>query len=95
MAPRAWLKDGGGLPGSGSVMAAGGGRPRWGVVILLSLETPTRSELNGESTLGWGDTRDFASDIRGEKSWVGLPPNSTLAGCEMVSDMDIDQRCNM
>ena len=68
-------------------MAAGGGRPRCCVVILISVEPPTRSELNGESILGLGETRDFASDIRGEKSWMVLPPNSTLAGCEMVSDI--------
>ena len=82
---------GGGLPGSGRAMAAGGGRPRCGVVILLSMELPTRNELKGESIRGGlGDTRDFASDIRGENSWMVLPPNSTLAGCEMVSDMDVD-----
>ena len=50
-----------------------------------------RSELTGESTLaGFGETRDFASDIRGEKSWMDRPPKSVLAGCESVSDMDID-----
>ena len=70
-------------------MAEGGGRPRCGVVILFSTETPTRKELSGESILGLGvgESRDFASAMRGEKSWMVLPPNSTLAGCEMVSDM--------
>ena len=92
MTPRGWLSDGGGRPGSGSVMADGGGRPRWGVVILLSVGAPTRSALTGESTRGLGDTRDFASEMRGEKSWVVRPPNSVLAGCEMVSNIDIDQK---
>ena len=74
-------------------MAEGGGKPRCGVVILWSVgvvEALTRSELTGESTRGWGENRDLASAIRGEKSWVVLiPPNSVLHGWEMVSNMDI------
>ena len=49
----------------------------------------TRSELTGESTFAWGESRDLASDILGEKSWVTLPPKSVLGGCERVSNMDI------
>ena len=71
-------------------MAEGGGRPRWGVVILSSEAALTRSELTGESIFGLGDRRDFASGMRGEKSWVKRPPNSVLDGCEMVSNMDIE-----
>lgn len=53
---------------------------------MFSVETPTRSELNGESTLSFGETRDLASEMRGENSWATLL-NSVLTGCEMVSDM--------
>lgn len=49
----------------------------------------SRSELTGESTLGLGETRDFANDIRGEKSWVFRLPKSVLSGWEMVSRVDI------
>ena len=59
---------------------------------MLSVEVLARSELTGESTLaGFGDTRDFANGIRGEKSWMVRPPKSVLAGCESVSDIDMDQ----
>jgi hypothetical protein len=69
MAPGIWLRGGGGRPGSGRVIADGGGRPRWGVDILLSSGlTLARSEFTGESTFGLGDSRDFAKGIRGEKS---------------------------
>ena len=71
-------------------MADGSGRPRCGVVIVWSGWLLARSELTGESTFGgWGDTRDFANEMRGEKSWVYRPPNSVLDGWEMVSDVDI------
>ena len=69
MAPGIWLSGGGGRPGSGRVMADGGGRPRCCVDILLSSGwTLARSELTGESTFSLGDSRDFAKGIRGEKS---------------------------
>ena len=69
MAPGIWLSWSGGRPGSGRVIADGGGRPRWGVDILWSSGlTLARSELTGESTFGLGDSRDFAKGIRGEKS---------------------------
>jgi hypothetical protein len=55
----------------------------------MSSVSLTRSELTGESTFGLGDNRDLARGILGEKSWVNLPPKSVLAGCEMVSNMDI------
>lgn len=59
------------------------------MVILWSGWVLARSELTGESIFGLGDIRDFASDIRGEKSWVLRPPKSILGGCEMVSKVDI------
>ena len=90
MEPRGWLNDGGGLPGSGRVIADGGGSPRCCVDIFTSDVALTRSEFTGVSTFGFGDSRDVASGIRGEKSWVGLPPNSVLVGCERVSNMDIE-----
>lgn len=62
------------------------------LLVLLMEEPPTRSELKGESTRGWGERRDLAREMRGEKSWASLLPNSTLAGCEMVSDMDMVTR---
>ena len=70
-------------------MAEGGGNPRCCVDILVSDVALTRSEFTGVSTFGFGDKRDFASDILGEKSWVAFPPNSVLGGCERVSDKDM------
>lgn len=74
-------------------MADGGGSPRCGVDILVSGVELTRSELTGESTFGFGDSRDFASGMRGEKSWVVRLPKSVLVGCAMVSNIDIGEVC--
>lgn len=47
------------------------------------------SEVTGESTLGFGETRGLGNANRGEKSWVVLLPNSVLDGCGIVSNIDM------
>lgn len=48
-----------------------------------------RSEVTGESTLVFGEARGLGNAKCGEKSWMVLLPNSVLAGCGIVSNIDI------
>jgi len=67
-------------------MAEGGGRPRCGVDISMSVKL-ARSVVIGESTRGLGEVRVLSGMKRGGKSWVVLPPKSVLGGCGMVSNI--------